>query len=497
MSHATQRTRLAAYQRSEALKLYRFWKILEAEIERPGPLRQIELRRDAVRWRGDEMMDRIYLSWRRDLELPDVPVLVLDADLDPTIGRKFLPRLEVVEVPVERRAEVIQVRDTACSRRRLLAWDEAPEAEVSRAANRLADVQALFNVEAARGNRVLLVTYKAAATRLTVPAGCAVEWFGNIRGLDRYKNFDTVIVAGRQQLPVDAVEAQARALFADDPEPLNLTGELVEQDRGYRLRDGSHACARVWVHLDPRVQAVLEQVRERETAQAIDRLRLIHRTVPARVIVLSNLVLDLTVDRLTTWREIMPSRLEQAAAHGPAVPLSASELHRCFPKLWLTFKAARYDQDMCPFSHIIDLLGKTGIYRHAQYKRGNQKRPTPALVRSDAPDPRAALESVVGPVDWFEVEQAAEPAATAQAEPAVEAEPVNTPETQIDADPAEPGGRVVPFRPPQPQPTSAEELHQLQRILAAADRLVDLSGRLERARPPPDLRRVERVAVFQ
>jgi hypothetical protein len=69
---------------------------------------------------------------------------------------------------------------------------------------------------------------------------------------------------------------------------------------------------------------------------------------------------------------------------------------------------------------------------------------------------------------------------------------------QIDADPAEPAGRVVPFRPPEPQPTSAEELHQLQRVLAAADRLADLSARLEVFRPPPDLsRRVERVAVLQ
>ena len=100
---------------------------------------------------------------------------------------------------------------------------------MSRAANRLADVQALFDVEAAKGARVLLVTYKAAAERLKAPPGCAVEWFGNIRGIDRYKHFDTVIIAGREQPRVDAVEAQARALFADDPEPLILTGELMER----------------------------------------------------------------------------------------------------------------------------------------------------------------------------------------------------------------------------------------------------------------------------
>jgi hypothetical protein len=342
MSHADQKNRLSSYQRSEALKLYRFWKLLEAEITRDGPLRQIELRRD-VMGRDGELSDRVFLFWRRPLHLPDVPVLVLDADLDPTIGRTFLPRLETVAVPVDRCAEVIQVRDTACSRRRLLAWATAPEAEMRRAANRLAEVQALLDVEAAKGARVLLVTYKATAERLRVPAGGAIEWFGNIRGLDRYKDFDTVIIAGREQPPVEAAEAQARALFADDPEPLTLTGDLVEQGRGYRLRDGRSIAGTVAVHPDPRVQAVLEQVRERETAQAIDRLRLIHRTRPARVIVLSNVVLDLTVDRLTTWREIMPTRLEQAAARGLAVPLSATELHRCFPDLWPSAEAAKKD----------------------------------------------------------------------------------------------------------------------------------------------------------
>src|SRR3954463_6302074 len=132
--------------------------MLEAEIEREGPLRQVEVHPNWKRFHDDEEKDRVYLFWRRDLELPDVPVLVLDADLDPTIARKFLPRLEVVEVPVDRCAEVIQVSDTACSRMKLLGWDGAAEDQVSRAANRLAEVQALFDVEAAKGARVLLVT---------------------------------------------------------------------------------------------------------------------------------------------------------------------------------------------------------------------------------------------------------------------------------------------------------------------------------------------------
>jgi hypothetical protein len=216
------------------------------------------------------------------------------------------------------------------------------------------------------------------------------------------------------------------------------------------------------------------------------------------IVLLNELALDVSYDRIMTHKELAMdgNRFEQAAARGAALPLSASELARCFGDLWPSADAASKDlqrSDIWDISQIELLFGKCPTYRHARYKRGNQKRPTPALVRSDAPNPRAALESVVGPVDWFEFEQVAEPAAEAQAEPAAEAEPVNTPVSQIDANPADPAGRVVQF-----PPSAVKELHWLQRIVSTAGRLADLSGRLERARPPPDLsRRVERVAVLQ
>ena len=79
------------------------------------------------------------------------------------------------------------------------------------------------------------------------------------------------------------------------------------------------------------------------------------------------------------------------------------------------------------------------------------------------------------------------------AQAAAEAEPVNSlrfPNRRCTSGEL---GRVVPF-----PPSAVKELHRLQRIVSAASRLADLSERLERARPPPDLaRRVERVAVLQ
>jgi hypothetical protein len=75
------------------------------------------------------------------------------------------------------------------------------------------------------------------AAQIKVPTGCAVDWFGNIRGLDSYKTFDCIIIAGREQPPVQSVEDMVRALFGDGPLP-ELSGILSEVVRGYRICNG-------------------------------------------------------------------------------------------------------------------------------------------------------------------------------------------------------------------------------------------------------------------
>jgi hypothetical protein len=81
------------------------------------------------------------------------------------------------------------------------------------------------------------------------------------------------------------------------------------------MRDGSRRQGRVRVHPDRRVQAVVEQVREAEMVQAIDRLRLIHSPREKMVFILCNIPLDIPVDELMTWRELAgDDRLEQTLA---------------------------------------------------------------------------------------------------------------------------------------------------------------------------------------
>jgi hypothetical protein len=116
--------------------------------------------------------------------------------------------------------------------------------------------------------------------------------------------------------------------------------------RRYLRRDGSTQVVRVSAHPDPRVQAVVEQGREAEMVQAIDRLRLVHTAKRKTVYVLCSIPLDLPVDELVTWAQLRGDRrLSDAVAAcdekgWDALPLAAKEMSRLFPHLWETKKAA-------------------------------------------------------------------------------------------------------------------------------------------------------------
>ena len=70
------------------------------------------------------------------------------------------------------------------------------------------------------------------------------------------------------------------------------------RERHYTTRGEGRPQVRVRVHPDPRVQAVVEQVREAEMVQAINRLRLIHSPRKKTVCILCNIPLGIPVDEL-------------------------------------------------------------------------------------------------------------------------------------------------------------------------------------------------------
>ena len=151
-----------------------------------------------------------------------------------------------------------------------------------------------------------------------------------------------MIILGREQPSPRDAERLAKAIWYDTKRPIREIEagakgrvQYPYRARHYTMSDGTPCQARVRVHPDRRVQAVVEQIREAEMVQAIDRLRLIHSPRKKTVVILCNVPLDIPIDELVTWRELVGDRrlarvLEACEENGwEALALAAAELPDC------------------------------------------------------------------------------------------------------------------------------------------------------------------------
>jgi hypothetical protein len=357
---------------------------------------------------------------RRPWVFDDQRLLLLDGTANPEILRQFVPHLrDLPEIRVHRNARIIQVRDLTFFRHSLVERATAGEEGVRwRPTARLAAV-AQFIAEVAQQGRTLVLTNKRVRCALTgekangkLPvsgqfAGADVAHLGNIRGTNEFEDHDVVIILGREQPSPRDAERRAMAIWYDTKRPLRQIkqdargqAQYPYRERQYPMRDGSRRQVRVRVHPDRRVQAVVEQVREAEMVQAIDRLRLIHSAREKTVVILCNIPLDIPVDELVTWRELVgDDRLEEALAlcegkGWDALPLAPEKLSELFPELWGTAKAAERwlgNNPLNPSTSIIRLWGVIHFYRPT----GRRGKWSKALVRHGA-DPGEALAGVLG-----------------------------------------------------------------------------------------------------
>ena len=131
------------------------------------------------------------------------------------------------------------------------------------------------------------------------------------------------------------MENTAAALFWADAQQIEFLGGYEKQNRQYRAIKGSTK-ANTHIHKDSRVQAILEQFRECETLQAIDRLRFIHSTDAEREIhILTDTVLDIDVDVVADSKDVLPKGRQALAEimleNGGILSLSPTLLFSCYP----------------------------------------------------------------------------------------------------------------------------------------------------------------------
>mgnify|MGYP003635560251 CR=1 FL=1 len=245
---------------------------------------------------------QLVMTTRKRLNIDsDTPIIFIDATAQKEILEQFVESVDVVEIPAQRKATIHQFTDKTFSKTKLLSAD----------GKLLSQVKEFIAGVASKGSTLVACT-KAVKTAICGDGNSYEEAsfvnFGNLRGLNDYASFDNVIILGREQPAASGMSDQARAMWWDSEEPLrglqDKSGNLpyMNEPRGYRgIHRGS---VQVQVHPDRRAQLLLEQVREAESEQALDRLRLLRGEGKQRqVYVLSKVPLNVTVDYGWGWSE--------------------------------------------------------------------------------------------------------------------------------------------------------------------------------------------------
>ena len=331
---AAQKTKLekAACKHSQVSRLAAVWDVLQDAAEKK--LASTERLRVFVQGKKEVLR----VARKAPLRHKE-PLLILDADADSEIleGLGCDIRMEY-HLTLRPNAHVIQVHDRHMSNTSLLG------SEALREECRRLIAKEVLRDRITKNAGVLVGASRAVVQRLFEDAGYDFSsmsdgeasqimltaklhdahwlWFGGrALGSNRYKDCGSVIVLGRQELPVSALEDQGRALWGDTPgDPLNLiepdlTGaqRLPLAEIPYEMADGTGMAVRVPCHTDHRIRRLQVQSRELATRQLVERLRLAHAPYRKRVILACNLPIPgLPVDELVSWQDLVGCRVEAA-----------------------------------------------------------------------------------------------------------------------------------------------------------------------------------------
>lgn len=340
------------------------------------------------------------------------PVLLIDASADLELNRLVWGNmLLAVELRVERNSYVIQVGRKVFSYQSLgVPRYESREQETLRK-----EVIQFINWVADQNGEPILLAAPKKVLRVLKPhlnENVHTAHFGKLRGLNKHKDCNVCIILSREQPRAKDVEDRARALLSRSNRNFNGGLEYSKLPRNRRLRGNKVEEVLVDIHPDDIAQRVLEQSRERESEQAIDRIRSIRAKEPKTIFILCDVPLDITVDQTLRWQDLKRggTKFDRALkkVDGKAFPLSASEMRRMFPDIWETEDQAKGDirrnGGVKGVETLIRLYKENDPFYSVEYRISeNQKKWSRALIAAPQDNPRAALESLIGPVKSFNI----------------------------------------------------------------------------------------------
>jgi hypothetical protein len=266
----------------------------------------------------DKKESAVCINGLRNLDrLKNTQILIIDGTMNFDAIEKIVDHVDYEKIAPKRKYQghTIQVYNHPMSQNKLTpshfykskkgSSNKYKESFAKAESNKLAIEQKLQNIADTMGDG-LVVSSKKFKEELTVPKGCQSTHFGNLRGKNQWEHLNWVVVIGRNQPRFEVCENIARAYYGNDPNPLKLTGGKVERRTvGYRIRGGWKEGVAVDYHKDDRVRSFIYQIREAETEQAIDRIRLIQNKEEQYkpVHIISNVPVNVKIDTLMTFDE--------------------------------------------------------------------------------------------------------------------------------------------------------------------------------------------------
>ena len=125
--------------------------------------------------------------------------------------------------------------------------------------------------------------------------------YGMLRGRNKWKGVDVLVVAGRMMPKASEVEKIAGALFFDQPEAVVPGGFIVDGMGIYRMRDGERVDARMEMHSSTVAEPIRRQICQAELVQAIGRARAVQRTADNPVLIAILTTTPVRGFRWTSW----------------------------------------------------------------------------------------------------------------------------------------------------------------------------------------------------
>jgi hypothetical protein len=310
-----------ARRRQVAIEKRNHRRLIEAEIwlalggvEDDGPIPGLRIEND-----GDDegSPERQLRLWQRRKVHKEYykPTLIMDATPQWDVYRKYwrIDRLNISTI--EAALPFVSFRQVtwSASASKLLADDKTAEGNRGKML-RYIESRAAFH------SRVLVLCQKGLEEWLrdNLPENVQISHFNAVRGQDRWKDVDCLILIGRTQPPPSEVEMRAEVLFSEIPD--SLAGEYYQRKEVGLSVTGNprRNCVDLEYHPDIKPEMIRWLACEAELIQSVGRARGVNRTAesPLQIDIVGIVPLPFEFDEVLRIAEAKPDPLDIMAGRG-------------------------------------------------------------------------------------------------------------------------------------------------------------------------------------